>query len=91
MKTSKKSIVEIDEPELTGPEIAVRLRIDPATVRQFRREGMPGRRTGYRKFLYRLSQVNAWLEERETKKEKIRQQRATEREKTKAMAIRAGK
>ena len=79
MKTPK-TVVEIDEPELTGPELAERLRADPATVRTYRREGMPGRRVGYRKFLYRVSQVNAWLEERETEKERIRQQRAKERQ-----------
>jgi hypothetical protein len=71
----------IDEPELTGPELAQPFRVDPATVRLwYDKEGMPGRKIGYRKILYRLSECNAWLEEREATKEKEWQQRAKERE-----------
>jgi hypothetical protein len=75
---SPKPLVKIKEPELTGPELAQRWRVDVATVRQYRREGMPGRRAGYRRYLYKLSQVNVWLESRETERERIRQQRRGE-------------
>ena len=77
MKTAKP-LVTINEPELTGSEVAQCLRADPATIRNYRKEGMPGRRAGYRKFLYKLSEVNAWLEKREAQKESLRQQRRTE-------------
>jgi len=77
-----KALIEIEEPEMDGPELAERLRVDPATIRRYRREGMPGRKTGYRIFLYRLSLVNAWLEGREAKKEKNRQERVSERTKS---------
>jgi len=75
----KRIAIEIDEPELTGPELAERLRCDPGTVRNYRKEGMPGRQVGYRKFLYRLSVVNSWLEAHEAKKERERQMRARAR------------
>ena len=43
-------------------------------------KGMPGRKIGYRKILFRYSLCNQWLEEREARKEKERQARARERE-----------
>jgi hypothetical protein len=85
----KKPKIEIEEPEMDGPEIAERLRVDPATIRRYRREGMPGRKTGYRKCLYRLSLVNAWLEGREAEKEKIRHERALKRAKTNLAEVQA--
>lgn len=75
-----KSIVSDSEPELTTNEVAELLRCDPATIRLYYREGMPGRRVSYRKILFRLSVCNRWLEAREAAKEKERQKRAKERE-----------
>jgi hypothetical protein len=78
MKTPQSLI--IDEPELTTSEIAERLRVNPATIRIFFKEGMPGRKVSYRQILFRLSDCNRWLEEREAKKEKERQARARARQ-----------
>jgi Ni/Co efflux regulator RcnB len=53
------------EPWRTGPEIAKHYRVDPATVRNWRRQGMPSHRRGYRLIFYRLSEVDEWLQQRE--------------------------
>jgi hypothetical protein len=76
-----KTIASGDEPELTTNEVAERLRCNPATIRLYYREGMPGRRVSYRKILFRLSACNRWLEAREAAKEKERQKRAKDRAK----------
>jgi len=63
MKTLPKKI----EPEnwLTGPQVAKHYGVVPETVRRWRREGMPSHPRGYRLILYRLSEVERWLKNRE--------------------------
>jgi hypothetical protein len=53
------------ESELTGAEIASHFSIGKATVRRWRRAGMPARGYNSRLFRYKLSEVEGWLQTRE--------------------------
>jgi Ni/Co efflux regulator RcnB len=64
MKTLSKP-VKSAEPWQTGPEVAKHYRRDPATIRRWRREGCPSHKKGYKLILYRLSEVDRWLQSRE--------------------------
>ena len=63
METNPKILEQ--EQWLTGPELAKLYRVDPATIRRWRREGAPSRRRGYRLIYYRLSEVERWLTAKE--------------------------
>jgi hypothetical protein len=49
------------EPLMSGPEIAQYYGVDPATIRRWRREGMPSHPRGLKLVRYRLSECEGWL------------------------------
>jgi hypothetical protein len=55
------------EPELSGAQIASHFSVDEATVRRWKKAGMPAKQYNARLFRYRLSEVEAWLQARTTK------------------------
>jgi phage terminase Nu1 subunit (DNA packaging protein) len=62
----KTPIVE-DEKQLTGPQVAKTLNVQPGTVRLWKMQGCPCERLNYKIVLYRLSEVKGWLVERAAK------------------------
>jgi Helix-turn-helix domain len=52
----------VDELKIPGPEVARRLGVDPATVRRWRRLGMPSYPLTSKLILFKMSEVQAWLE-----------------------------
>jgi hypothetical protein len=68
------------EELLTTAELAQRMKVNPATIRGYFAEGMPGEKRSYRLIVFKLSECENWLRKREEQKEKARQQRARERE-----------
>lgn len=56
-----------EEPFVTGPSVARKISVDPATVRRYHREGCPGHILGPRMTRYKLSEVLAWLAQRKSK------------------------
>jgi hypothetical protein len=52
------------EPYRTGPEVARHFRVSEATVRRWRKLGMPSYPRGYRLVYYKFSEVDAWLQAR---------------------------
>jgi hypothetical protein len=64
MKSKKPT--SIDDFE-TGPNIARKLDVDPATIRRYAREGMPHHVLGVGFVRYRLSEILAWLAQRQRK------------------------
>src|SRR6516165_8965589 len=62
MKISPKNLYT--EPWMNGPDLARHYGVDPATIRRWRREGMPSHPRGYRLVLYKLSECEAWLKTR---------------------------
>jgi Helix-turn-helix domain len=65
MKSAPKILEE--EEFLTGPELANFYRVDPATVRRWRAQGMPCHRRGYKLIHYKLSEVRQWFKTRRVK------------------------
>jgi hypothetical protein len=56
------------ESFLRGKELADRLKIDPATLRTWRKYGLPHQKIGYKTIRYRFSDVLAWLASKEAGK-----------------------
>lgn len=50
----------------SGPNIARKLDLDPATIRRYAREGMPHHNLGPGLVRYRLSEVLAWRAQRKS-------------------------
>jgi hypothetical protein len=69
MKTTQSSTLPI-EPEITVSEIASHYHVGEATVRRWSRAGMPSKRYNSRLHRYKLSEVEAWLTTRASKKNK---------------------
>lgn len=57
MKTAKK---QKEEPLESGPNIARKIDLDPATIRRWVREGAPHHVIGDKLVRYRLSELLAW-------------------------------
>jgi Helix-turn-helix domain len=57
---NKKPIVETTEPYSTGPDAARFLRVDPATIRRWRKAGAPCHILGVGLVRYRISELLAW-------------------------------
>jgi phage terminase Nu1 subunit (DNA packaging protein) len=62
----KQTTIE-QEPWQTGRQIAAHFQVDPHTVRRWRYEGCPFEVYGRQMIRYRLSQVEAWLQQRRAK------------------------
>jgi transposase-like protein len=60
MKSLKQTSVET-EPLVSGLQIARHYDVDAATVRRWRREGMPARYFSAKMVRYELSKVDEWL------------------------------
>jgi hypothetical protein len=56
------------ERELSGTQIAHHFSVGEATIRRWKALGMPARACNARLFRYRLSEVEAWLDARASKK-----------------------
>lgn len=64
MKKAKPITIEESEPEVSGSAIARRFDVDPATIRRWRREGMPHIVYGQKMIRYKVAEVSAWLKVR---------------------------
>jgi hypothetical protein len=67
MKSKKK---DPEDDLQSGPSIGRILDLDPATLRRWRREGMPHHDIGPRLVRYKLSEVLAWRAQRPRKSKK---------------------
>jgi hypothetical protein len=62
----KKTIKPPDEDLLSGPEVARKWCLNPATIRRWRVEGAPAHTLGQGLIRYKLSELRAWRAQRET-------------------------
>jgi hypothetical protein len=63
-----KTTMEVkEEPLETGPNIARKIDVDPATMRRYHREGCPGYILGPRMTRFKMSEVLTWLAQRKSK------------------------
>jgi hypothetical protein len=69
MKAKKDTTNDGDDGFKSGPNIARIIDVDPATVRRYKREGMPNHKVGPGLVRYKLSEVLAWRAQRKSKKE----------------------
>jgi phage terminase Nu1 subunit (DNA packaging protein) len=65
MKTQKPPIEA--ESEVSGSQLATLFNVNEATVRGWKRAGMPARAYNSRLYRYRLSEVQKWLDDRAAK------------------------
>jgi hypothetical protein len=52
------------EPLISGPSLAERYEVDPATVRRWKREGMPCHAFNQKLVRYKITEVEVWLSNR---------------------------
>jgi hypothetical protein len=57
----KTQVFVDEENKLTGSELARHYVVDPATIRRWRRDGMPCHWYSAKMVRYKLSEVEAWL------------------------------
>ena len=57
---SKSSSAAAEEELVSGPQIARGVKVDPATVRRWRKEGMPHHLLGFGLVRYKMAEVLAW-------------------------------
>jgi hypothetical protein len=62
-----KTKISPQEQLESGPRIARKIDVDPATIRRYGREGCPRHILGKGLIRYRLSEVLAWRAERKNK------------------------
>jgi hypothetical protein len=60
----KKTIISPEEQLLSGPEVARKLCLDPATIRRWRNEGAPSHILGNKLIRYKLSELMVWRAKR---------------------------
>jgi len=63
MKT-QRSPIESTEPEVSGAQVAEHFDVGGATIRRWKRDGMPAKKYNSRLYRYKLSEVEYWLQER---------------------------
>jgi phage terminase Nu1 subunit (DNA packaging protein) len=63
MKT-KKPLIESTEPEVSEAQLAEHFDVGDATIRRWKRAGMPTKKYNSRLYRYKLSEVEYWLQER---------------------------
>jgi transposase-like protein len=80
MKSGNKRTIAVLEPEedlLSGPEIARKYDLDPATIRKWRRDGAPCHLLYANVRRYKMTELQRWLQNR-PKKTKTRSESQTE-------------
>ena len=60
----KKTIKPPEEELLSGPEVARKWCLDPATIRRWRNEGAPSHVLGHGLVRYKLSELMVWRAKR---------------------------
>ena len=67
MKT-QRPLFESTEPEVSGAQLAEHFDVGDATIRRWKRAGMPTKKYNSRLYRYKLSEVEKWLQAREEKR-----------------------
>jgi len=77
MKT-QRTLIESTEPEVSGAQVAEHFDVGDATIRRWKRAGMPAKQYNSRFIRYKISEVEKWLQARGAQLDEARRKKAAE-------------